>query len=462
MNYIKKFVIPAVIAVFIIILLAVLRTVPVSKLWKGYSVLYVPNGTEPGIVLNTLQDNGCKDVISYYNQKIPFKNSVLPVLPSSSMKYISGRNAYFFDESHNVMLYYIPDEYSRNAEKSVAALIKNHSLDAGLDSKSSFPLIPPVVCVCAALFFFIFARHKIVFSAASVFPVLFSFAMPFYTSATSVCIALYSIFLCQKLWRRKAAVKFLLNNYFVLILFLVSVVSAFFASFLSGLLFILSLTGSGILLYLINGICTEREKKMRFRPVLIRPAHSVNMISESAVKKSFAFEAAIFLLSVFYITSADVFSISNTQDLYFPVPARYNTGSGIPALNDYVVFSWNTLTMPYKSLNESYSEIPEENECITVQRFKNTDGGIMTSQETVYRFDSEFKNEVISLIDGLDYPAVEKLMKKQGNDFFVDYSAGQGEKFSRASLILMLLLIIIPCGLTIFYLTGRKKHGDFI
>ena len=206
MNYIKKFVIPAIVAVFIIILLAVLRTVPVSKLCKGYSVLYVPNGTEPGIVLNTLQDNGCKDVISYYNQKIPFKNSVLPVLPSSSMKYISGRNAYFFDESHNVMLYYIPDEYSRNAEKSVAALIKNHSLDAGLDSKSSFPLIPPVVCVCAALFFFIFARHKIVFSAASVFPVLFSFAMPFYTSATSVCIALYSIFLCQKLWRRKAAV----------------------------------------------------------------------------------------------------------------------------------------------------------------------------------------------------------------------------------------------------------------
>lgn len=144
------------------------------------------------------------------------------------------------------------------------------------------------------------------------------------------------------------------------------------------------------------------------------------------------------------------------------MPARYNTGSGIPALNDYVVFSWNTLTMPYKSLNESYSEIPEENECITVQRFKNTDGGIRTSQETVYRFDSDFKNEVISLIDGLDYPAVEKLMKKQGNDFFVDYSAGQGEKFSRASLILMLLLIIIPCGLTIFYLTGRKKHGDFI
>ncbi|MGN0739949.1 MAG: hypothetical protein ACI4LX_07240 [Treponema sp.] len=462
MNYIKKFVIPAVFAVFIIILLAVLRTVPVSKLWKGYSILYVPNGTEPGIVLNTLQENGCKNVISYYNQKVPFKNSVLPVLPSSSIKYISGRNAYFFDEAHNVMLYYIPDEYGRNAEKAAADLIKNHSIDAGLDCKSSFPLVPPVICVCAALFFFIFARHKLVFFAASVFPVLFSFAMPFYTSAASVCIALYAVFLCQKLWRRKEAVKYLLNNYFVLILFIVSVAASFFASFVSGLLFILSLAGSAILLHLINGVCTEREKKMRFRPVLIKPARSVNMMSDSAVKKSFAFEAAIFLLSVFYITSADVFSISNSQDLYFPVPTRYNTESGIPALDDYVVFSWNTLTMPYKSLNESYSEIPEENECITVQRFKNTDEGIRISQETVYRFDSEFRNEVISLIDGLDYPAVEKLMKKQGNDFFVDYSAGQGEKFSRASLILMLILIIIPCGLTIFYLTGRKKHGDFI
>ena len=90
MNYIKKFVIPAIVAVFIIILLAVLRTVPVSKLWKGYSVLYVPNGTEPGIVLNTLQDNGCKDVISYYKENAKIIANAMEEL---NIWYTGGKNS---------------------------------------------------------------------------------------------------------------------------------------------------------------------------------------------------------------------------------------------------------------------------------------------------------------------------------------------------------------------------------
>ena len=66
-------------------------------------------------------------------------------------------------------------------------------------------------------------------------------------------------------------------------------------------------------------------------------------------------------------------------------------------------------------------------------------------------------------IDSLEYPALEKLMKKQGRSKSVSYvekSNGGNSKDSR-SLILILITIGIPILLYLYYtVTGRRKYEN--
>ena len=157
MKYVKKFIIPLIISCATLILLFIFRSVPVAQLWKGFSVLYVPVNTDANVVLNTLSENGCEDVISYYNQNVPYVNEFLPIKRDASDAYLAGRNAYFFDKEHSVMIYYIPNTYIKNAVKAVSSLVNDYKIDAGLDAKSSFPLATPVICIIVAFLCFIFS-----------------------------------------------------------------------------------------------------------------------------------------------------------------------------------------------------------------------------------------------------------------------------------------------------------------
>lgn len=460
MNYIKKFIIPFLLTIGIFALLLLLRTVPTAKLWKGFSVLYVPCDTDAKIVIGALQDAGCEDVISFYNQRIPFVNEFLPIKSDSNDSYLSSRNAYFFDRDRKVTIYYIPDSFSKQAKDACESLIKNYGIEAGLDSKSSFPLLTPIICIITALILFIFAKKKFIFFVSSLFPLIFTFTMPFYTNAASVCLFLYAVFIAQKIWKRKGSIKCLKTNSYLIILIFASITGTFFSSFVSGFMFILCIAATILLLSIANNYEKIRDSKLRFCPVLMRNAYLMNMVNANSIKKALIPAFSIILLLVLYITSANIFTVSNSKDLSFPMPTRYNVDNGIPNLDDYIVWSWNTITKPYKSLNSTYSEIPEEGETIAIQRFKDSDDGVIAIEEVLYSFDDSFKKEAVSLIDDLQYPAIEKLMKIQESGFTVDYSVGAGEKFSIINIILMLVLFIIPCSMIIVYMNGRRKYGN--
>lgn len=460
MNYVKKFVIPSIISIAIFFLLLILRTVPTSKLWKGFSVLYVPCETDAKVVMSALQDAGCEDVISLYNQRIPFINQFLPINADSNDSYLSQRNLYFFDKDRKVTIYYIPDQFAKQAKTACEILIKDYSVNAGLDSKSSFPLLTPIICILAALILFISAKKKLVFLLASIFPIIFTFAMPFYTNAACVCLFLYAAFIAQKIWKRKGSFDCIKSNPYLLILIFISISGTFFSSFVSGLMFILSLCASVLLLCIKNNYENYRDSKLRFCPVLMRNAKLMNMVDINSIKKALVPAFSIILLFVLYITSVNIFTVSNSGDLSFPMPTRYNVENGIPNLDDYIVWNWNTVTKPYKSLNSTYSNVPVEGETVVIQRFKDSDDGVISTEEVLYSFDDSFKKEAVSLIDDLQYPAIEKLMKHQESGFSVDYSYGAGEKFSLVNIILMMVLTMIPFSMMIVYMSGRKKYGN--
>lgn len=460
MKYVKKFIIPLIISCATLILLFIFRSVPVAQLWKGFSVLYVPVNTDANVVLNTLSENGCEDVISYYNQNVPYVNEFLPIKRDASDAYLAGRNAYFFDKEHSVMIYYIPNTYNKNAVKAVSSLVNDYKIDAGLDAKSSFPLATPVICIIVAFLFFIFSKNKLPYFVSCIFSLIFTFTMPFYINAAAVCIYFYVVFMMQILWNRKGNIKYLLTKPLIVILITISLVSSFFVSFVSGILFVLCIASSFLLLVVVKSLSDIKDSKLRFNPVPIRPAHLMNMINIKSIKKIFISVAGSVILFVLYITSVNVFSISNSQDLSFPMPTSYNEQTGIPVMNDYLVWTWNAVTKPYRSVNSIQTEIPAEGETVTIQRFVNSSEGIKTKEEVLFCFDKDFKKQVIDAIDDLNYPAIEKLMKVQDEGFSVNYSYGSGEKFSITSVIIMLVMILLPCGMAIFYLSGRRKYGS--
>lgn len=459
MSYIKKYFLPFIIITLTFVLLCLFRSVPVTQLWKGFSVLYVPSDTEPQIVLQTLKENGCEGTISYYNQGIPYINEFLPIKADRNDSYLSGRNSYFFDRDHNVMIYYIPNEFSGNATKAVSSLINDYKIDAGLDCKSSFPLITPVICIIVALIFFFFSRNRFVFGLSAIFPLFYSFSMPFYVNAAAVCILFYGFYLCQNVWNRKGSIKYLLSNPIIIFTFSLAILATFFTSWLSLFMFILTLCSSFFILVVYKSLEDFKASRTRFNPILIRPAHCMKVINIHSVKKFFISIAAVSVLTLFYFTSVDIFSISNAQDLSFPMPTSYNEQSDIPVIDDYVYWTWNEITKPYKSVYSDNSSFPEKGETVSVKRFIDSKDGIKTKEEVLFCFDDNFKNEVIESIDGLDYPAVEKLMKAQGTDFSVNYSYGSGEKFSFISLMLMIGMILLPAVMATLYLSGIRKNG---
>lgn len=460
MTCIKKYFLPILFVIATFVLLLIFKSVPISKLWKGFCVLYVPKNTNPEFVFKTLQDNDVTGTISYYNQKVPFTSEFLPLKPDSSDSYLSGRNQYFFDKDHNVMLYYIPDEYSKNATKAVSCLVNEYNLDAGLDSKSSFPLITPIICIICAFIFMILSKNHFVYFLASIFPILFTFSNPFYVNAAAVCIFLYATFLAQKVWNRKGSIKYLSTNPIIIFCLVISLIPPFFISIISGFLYFLCICASAFILFVYKNIQIAKTEKLRFNPIPIIPAHLMNMINIHSIKKFLISICAVAILCVFYVTSVNLFSISNSQDLSFPMPTSYNEQIGIPNMNDYVKWVWNEMTRPYKSLNAVYSQEPVEYETVTIQRFISTNDGIKTNEEVLFCFDGDFKKEVYESIDDLNYPAIEKLMKKQENDFFVNYSFGTGEKFNISNIVILLSMILLPFMIMFFYIIGFRKYDN--
>ncbi len=72
MKFEVKQIIPALISLVIFFVLCQFRTLPVSQFWLGYRMLYVYTSEVNESDINTiLEKNGCSDVVSSVNQRIP-------------------------------------------------------------------------------------------------------------------------------------------------------------------------------------------------------------------------------------------------------------------------------------------------------------------------------------------------------------------------------------------------------
>lgn len=447
---IRKILIPAGIAAVSVILIFLFRTIQSGSLWKGYRIIYVSEDCDNTYAESMIEKAGCSGIIDLSSQHIPLalaadtpEMSLAAAAGTDKDGYLSRRTAYFFDKGRKYQLYYIPDVQTEKAEEAVRSL-QQAGISAGIDSQTDYPWMIPVVCILFAVFLIFQSAHRVVFTFFSVIPVFFSLCMPFYSAAASVCLLLYALFLVQQVWGRRNALRFILRNGTFLFFTASSLVVAGLTSFSCGLIFAAAVTGTAAVVYLLFLAEKKHDEKYTFLPVMIRAAHTAQFKTKNAGRGLAACAAFIVVLTGILLFSAD-FSHSS-KNLQLPSAHAGSITDGLPSLEDYIVWCWNTRTMPYRSLHEAgrheMQQKPQDGDSVVFPDYTESTKGI-TENDKVMKFNASFRSESIAQIDDLNFPAVEKLLKKQGKSFHAGYafSASGG---GTAYLVLMIISFFIP------------------
>ncbi len=440
MEKFKKFAAPAIGAFALLLILFICKSSPVSKLWKGYVTLSVPVQTDASLVGDVLEEAGCEGCISLEGQEAQ----------DADDGYSERKFLYFFDRDKAARIYYIPDAFASQASSAARLLQARFHVDAAIGSRASFPFLTLLVCVAAFLALLRSAENKSVYSLAS-FPALFyAFCNPFCAAAAAVCLELYSLYLGQRLWRRKGALPALVSNSVAVAFAAAALLLSLAAGFSRGLFFLLNLAAAFSLLFLLFNIQAEQDKRARFLPVLIRSAGSVNSVNVKTLKKAFFVSAEIFVLFALLCAGTDFLSSGGKKGLFFPAPTEYNgKASEFPLMEDYFVHKWNLAVFQYRSLNKDYPKVPQEGERVEMTHYEKTKDGIKARKELALAYNAAFRKEASDALEKTESPAVEKLWKAQGKKFSVAYKSGGTEEagFGLAAALLLAALLPLFCAL---------------
>ncbi|MBR7064367.1 MAG: hypothetical protein IKI31_04400, partial [Treponema sp.] len=318
--------------------------------------------------------------------------------------------------------------------------LQESGIPSGIDNNVSYPVVLPIVVLAFAFFLLYLSRKKAVFALGSFFPILLSFCSPFYSLASSLMLLLYAIYLSCLFWKRKNAFNYILKNFVIVLFFASSVFIAFFTSPKSALLFCICVLGVLCVLYSKNVIDELFDKKYTFKPVLIRSAKSIKTFTNFSKSELLSCSVGIFLLLFFSFFSTGNLSIKSKKMIF---PSAHSNGitDTLPVLEDYFSWYYETLSSPYKRLEPDSKK--NKSTSISFPRYKSTENGIVLYNES-YSFDDSFFEKTVAQIDELPYPALEKMIKAQGQNIKPGYSSNTAQKNTIFHTILIIFALVVP------------------
>lgn len=460
MRYLKEYIVPIFVTAAALLSLFFFRSVPSGKLWDGYTVLYVSGTADDAVIDAALAAQGCGDVISRQAQRVPLSASMLPEIslaPADGGRpdsYLSRRDLYFFDRTAGYKVCYVPDEYKGSAVSAAAALDGMDGVTAGIDTAASYPWIPPAVCALFAVFLTVCSVRRILFVCAAAFPVLFSAAQPSYAVCAGMCMALLCIFIAVRvIGRAGAAARLSRNVYAALFLFLPAAI-CFFSGLRTGLLFALALCAVLAVAELSETVPAFFGRRYSFRPVRIRPAGMIPLVTERTRLCMTALAAAIAVLLVSALFSVTLGGGFSGRSVLLP-SSRAAYGS-LPDLDDYIAWKWTAVTEPYVSLNGTgQKKAPADGDEVRFPRYADSPDGI-TATEDVIVFGPEFRRAAADGVDALPYPAIEKMMKRQGRRLCAGYSSSDSQSVTPVTVTLLAALLLLAVLLNLPALRGAE------
>ena len=454
MKYIKEYIVPFVIAVFSLVMLCLFKSAPASKLWKGYSILYVPVETDWREAARILEDAGCEGVVSIENQYIPLEISEktpevsLSCLDLGKSEYLSQRNRYFFDKSKRYRICYVPDVQMQNAEKAVFEMNRN-GISAGMNGNAVFPFVVPIASLVFAVILVLFSHKRVLLAILLSFPLFFSFSQAFYSSAIISCLFMYGMYLFVEVWERKGALQYLFKNIVVVSFLAISFVAAIFNGLRCSMLFVGMALGDMALALFLSNLEKMRDSKKLFVPVKIIPAKMISLSTKESNTALLVFATLALCILLFSVFSSSVSHGDMDSNIVVPGPA-YST-ENFPTINDYIDWRWEAMTFPYISLNEpKKSQKTKRGSKVIFTEYDDSNGVIVPVERSI-EYDSAFVSNALTVVDDFDYPAIEKFLKVQNNTS-AGYVSSGNVSLSLSTIIFLLLSILFSLG---FYIIQR-------
>lgn len=458
MKYFKQFVLPVFIIIVSIFLMQIFRVMPASRLWNGYTVMYLPVSQDSKIIEKTLEEYGCNDYISLRNQKVPL--NVSEFSPEymfgngDANGYLEKRKGYFFDFSRSYSVYYIPDS-SDNCIPAVLKKLNSMNISAGINSSSACPWMSILVVFVFAILQVWFSPRRIFTAMLNFFPVFFTFKMPFYSVASACCIFMTAMFICLRYWNRDGAVRKLQSSMPVIMFVFSPVLIVFLTGLKVGFLFLLVPIDVLAIAYVYFEVCLIFESRYSFRPVLIRPASMINLMTNTNRFVVISCLAGTFLIFVSAVLSLKNVSIMETSaGSGILLPSKNSSGRELPGLEDFNSWRWSALTFPYRSLNEMQVSKTQKGQTVVFPRYTEKNGKIEKSVNSI-TYDDSFRKDSFNSIDDFSYNSIESMLKKQGYTGRAGYSGAGSSGVSVFMCILLVMAMLIP---GIFCIRNYKKN----
>ncbi len=461
MTLFKRYILPLLIILTSLFCFYFFKVTQVQRLWSGYSLLYVSRNSDMTSVYKCLEKHSIKNYICLDNQFIPLNladQSPEIRLSLSWTKeksaYLSERNSYFFDKDKIYSVIYVPEKYSSKLPGTLEEL-KSMGIKGGLNASTNYPFLAPLATILLAVFLVFYSADKVKAAFLFSLPVYFSFFVPTYQTAAALCLFMFSYYLTFRILGRKNALQVLKKSMLFIVLSAISLISMLLSSVKIALLFILLLLSSLALLSLYDNVKNLLDNyRYSFNPVKIRTAGMIRLVTK---KSRFCLLVTGFFIS--FITVFSFVSISfsfPSEDGQVSLPSPAAREKVLPQLSDFVNWRWESLIYPYISINSSESILPKEGNTVYFPRFIEEDGRIKESLTSI-TYNQKFKEESISSIDSLDYPAIEKVLKKQGR-----MKAGFSSSVNaRPSFFSIILMIFSAGAVFVFYfiITNPKFRG---
>ena len=407
-------------------------SLPVSSLWRGYNILYVPVAVGERDVLRVLEEAGVSGAVARSEQRQPLFSAFAPVQSISGHRhsYLSQRENYFFDRSRQMRLFYIP---TKAMGRGLAAARVIQGLPggegAGLEGRVAYPWVVPLVALTVLLVLAALSKARDFMLVSGLFPLLFCCCLPSHSGAAAVSLLLCGFFLCGAFWRRRDMLKAVLGSSPVLLFCLSGILVAFVGSWREGLLFVAAIAASLALCHLFARHVLSREKGF----LLIRSAQAVPVASSVPPLAMLIPAAAAGVLSASLFFFGYFPADTSISGLFLPAPARY-TGtmsfdaasfqdSGrlaypreeLPSLVHYVDWVWDTVTYPYRPLHEPVADgLASVGEEVLLPRYQvGREGEIRGEWDAVHSLDESF---ISSVMEGIQDGSlqIEGVLKAQG------------------------------------------------
>ncbi len=440
-----------------VVLILLFKSVPTGKLWSKYSVLYTKVSASEQIIIDALDNASIKNYICLSNQYLPLhfaeKSPEISMYrlnsSNNAFEYGQKRNSYFFDKSNQYKLYYIPSEY-KSKLGNVITVLNSNGIKAGLGESSTYPFLLPLLIIIVCVLFTLFSKNKNIFIISSIIPVIYVICNPFFQIATGSIFILISLFIVSNLWNREGLVKKLLSQKFIYISVILALFTAFSSSLKSGLFCLLQLLSEICVLITIKNVQDYFTSKRAFIPVLILKAKNIRMFGGNVKRIMFiSLVSSVLIFAFSFIFSSNSFNSSNSK-LFLPGVSKIQNEQ-LPQLEDYYRWYWNVQTFPYKSLNKA----PANSNTIEFPVYSEENNQIV-QKNYVFTYNQNYQNNLYDQIDSLNFNAVEKLMKSEGQTFNSSYRSTSNINTSLPGLIAMIICIFI---LLFIYISVIIKKG---